>query len=255
MKGKKNRQNSGQILVIAVLVVSLVLLSTLFYIYEIARPLEETESINVNNFVFAVKLSSKHAVISSLANISGKGNNSFLSTNLEKWTVLIDGLYEFGKPILSFQLGDTSPYINGTYLSWGIDGFGVSSAYVDFNFLLSDSQVDIQMPYSVNVTSSLWVDGVYQTLIGNVKQANVTCNLFNEGSPALAENVTVLYEDSGSWQRADEQANYSFIDYGNGTCFVSFEADILGENVNVSAQVHDLRGIYVQANATCTNGT
>ncbi len=254
MKRIKNRQDSGQILVIAVLVVSLVLLSTLFYIYEIARPLEE-ESINVHNFVFSVKLGSKHTIISSLANISVGGNRSFLSANLERWRVLVNGLYGFGKPILNFELGDTSPYINGTYLSWGIDGFGISSVYVDVDFSLSDSQVDTQMFYSVNVTSSLWVDGVYQAMIGSVKHVNVTCNLFNEGYPALAENVVVLYENSGSWQRADEQANYCFIDYGNGTYFVSFEADILEENVNVSAQVHDLRGIYIQANATCTNVT
>lgn len=239
---------------IAVLVVSLVLLSTLFYIYEIARPLQETESINVNNFVFAVKLNSKHAVMSSLANISTAGDGSILSANLEKWKVLIDGFYGFGKANLNFELGDTPQYINGIYFSWGISGFGVSSAYVDFNFTLSDSQANIQMPYSVNVTSSLSVDGVYQTLIGNVKQVNVSCNLLNEGNPSLAENVTVLYENSGSWYRADNQANYSFIDYGNGTYYVSFEAEISGENVDVSVQVYDLRGIYVQANATCTKG-
>ncbi len=107
----------------------------------------------------------------------------------------------------------------------------------------------------MNVSTSLVVEGVSRTLQGSLKQINVTCNILNEGTPALAENVTALYEDSGSWLRADEQSNYSFTDYGNGTYLVSFEANIPQENVNVSTQAYDLRDIYVQANATCTNVT
>ncbi len=145
-----------------------------------------------------------------------------------------------------------SPYTNGTHLSWRTDGFGVSSAYANFNFLLEGRQTSAQLSYNVNVTTSLVVKAVYRTLQGNSKQINVSSSLLNEGSPALAENVTVLYENSGSWPHADEQSSYSFTDYGNGTYLMSFEADISGENVNVSTQVYDLRGIYVQANATCT---
>lgn len=239
---------------LAVLVVSLVLLSTQLYIYEVGRSLEEIGSMRVNDFVLAIKLGSKHAVTGSLANISAGGDGSVLFANLEGWASFTGGFYQFGKPVLNFTLRNTLPYTNGTHLSWGTDGFGVSSAYADFNFSLSDSQVDVQLPYAVNVTTSLVVEGVYRTLEGSVKQINVTCNVLNEGTPALAENLTVLYY-SGSWLRADEQTSYAFTDYGNGTYLISFEADVPEENVNVSAQVYDLREIYVQANAVCTSVT
>ena len=253
MKKRNSRRCSGQILVLAILVVSLILLSTQLYIHEVGRSLEGHQSIRVNDFVLAVKLGSKHMVIGSLANISMGGDYSTIFVNLEGWASFIEGLYQFGKPVLNFTLRNTLPYTNGTRLSWGTDGYGVSSAYVAFNFSLSDRQVNVQLPYAVNVTTSLVLEAVYRTLQGSLKQVNVTCNVLNEGNPALAENVTVLYEDSGSWLRADEQSGYTFTDYGNGTYLISFEVDILEENVNVSAQVYDLRGIYVQANVTCTN--
>ena len=236
---------------LAVLVVSLVLLSTQLYIYEVGRSLDGIESIRVNDFVLAVKLGSKHVVTGALANISVGGEGSILSANLERWASFTGGLYMFGKPVLNHTLRNASPYTNGSRLSWGTDGFGITSAYANFDFSLSDRQVNVKLPYAVNITTSLVVEGIYQTLQDGVKQINVTCDVLNEENPALAENVTVLYEDSGSWQRADTQSSYRFADYGNGTYLVSFEADIPGENVNVSVQVYDIRGIYVQANATC----
>lgn len=248
MKRKSRRQNSGQILVIAVLVVSLILLSTQLYIYEIGRSLE-TQSTRVNDFVLAMKLGSRHVVTGSLASISTAGDNSTLSANLERWRSFAGNFYQFGKPVFNFSLPSMPPYTNGTYLSWGTDGFGASSAYVDFNFSLADRQVTVQLPYTVNTTTSLRVEGVFRTQ-GNTKQVNVTVNLSNEGNPALAKNVTVLYESQG-WFVPDFQNT----DYGNGTYVASFEADIPGNEVYVSAQVYDLREIYVQANATCTDVT
>jgi len=240
--------------VIAVLVVSLVLLSTQLYIYEVGRSLEDTESLRVNDFVLAVKLGSKHVVTSALANVSVGGSSSILSENLKRWASFTAGLYQFGKPVLNFTLRNTSPYSNGTRLSWGTNGFGISSVYVTFNFSLSDRQANIQLPYSENVTTSLVVESVYRTLQGALKQINVTCKVLNEGNPALAENVTVLYEKSGSWLRADEQSSYSFTDYGNGTYLISFQETYSpSENINVSAQIYDLREIYVKANTTSIN--
>ncbi len=251
-KGNR-RQRSGQILVITVLVVSLVLLSTQVYIYEVRNSLKETRSTRVNDFVLAVKLGSNNIVSGSLANITRGGDSSVLSENLGRWASFIDSFYLFGTPILNFTLKNTSPYINGTYLFWGTEGSGISSAYSEFNFSLVDGQVNVQLVYSVNVTTSIVVESVYRTLSGNLRQVNVTCSLMNQGKPALAETVTVLYESSGFWNRADQQSNYAFTDYGNGTYLISFEADIPETNVNVSAQVYDSRGVYVQANATSTN--
>ena len=237
---------------IAVLIVSLVLLSTQLYIYDVGRPLESGES-GVNNFLYAVKLGSKHLVTGSLANVSTDHNNTILTTKLEGWKSFIEGLSQFGKPILVFTLQNTSPYTNGTHLSWVADGFGISSACAGFNFSLFDGQVSVQSFYVVNVTTSLEVKGVWRALTEDLKQVNVTCNLLNEGAPALAEDLAVLFESSGSWQRADEQSNYSLVDYGNGTYLVSFDANIPGASASVSAQVYDMRDIYVQANTTCSN--
>jgi len=228
-------------------------LSTQVYIYEIRNSLDETRSARVNDFVLAVKLGSNNIISGSLANITERGVSSVLSENLERWASFVDSFYLFGTPILNFTLKNTAPYVNGTYLFWGTEGLGISSAYSDFNFSLADGQVNVQLAYSINVTTSIVVESVYRTLSGNLRQVNVTCSLLNQGKPALAETVTVLYESSGFWNRADQQSNYAFADYGNGIYFISFEADIPEINVNVSAQVYDSRGVYVQANATSTS--
>ena len=251
MKEKRDRQSSGQILVIAVLVVSLVMLSAQVYIYEVGKSFEGVESIRANNFVLAVKLGSKHMVIGSLANISNGGNTLTLSANLDQWASFVGGWYQFGKPILNFTLTNTSPYTNGVYLSWDSSGFGISSAYSDFNFSLADRQVTVQLLYSTNVTTSLNIEGAYRRVQGDTKQVNVIVNLSNEGSPALAKNITILYYSLGSWL----VPSFQNTDYGNGTYLISFEAAIPGIVVDVSAQVYDLREIYVQANATCTDVT
>ena len=253
VRKENQRQQSGQILVITVLVVSLVLLSTQVYIYEVRNSLNETSSTRVNDFVLAVKLGSNNIISGSLANITRGGDSSVLSENLGRWASFVESFYLFGTPILNFTLKNTSPYTNGTYIFWGTEGSGISSACSEFNFSLVDGQVNVQLAYSVNVTTSIVVESVYRTLRDNLRQVNVTCNLLNEGKPALAGIVTVLYESSGFWNRADQQSNYAFTDYGDGTYLISFEADIPEINVNVSAQVYDSRGVYIQANATSTN--
>jgi hypothetical protein len=251
-----SRQSSGQILVIAVLVVSLVLLSTQVYIFEVGRSLSEIRSVRVNDFVLAIKLGSEHVVAGSLADVSTGADSVVLYSNLENWATFIGGFYQLGRPVLNFTLRDASPYASGLRLSWDIDGFGVTSAYADFNFSLLDGQVSVQLPYALNVTTTLFVGGIHRNLQGDIMQVNVTCRVLSDGAPALAENLTVLYQKSGAWLRADAKDSYSLTDYGNGTYLVIFEQEYLPlETVNVSAQVYDSRGIYVQANVTCTEST
>ncbi len=245
----RDRRQSGQILVIAILVISLVLLSTQVYIFEVGKSLEVVEPALVNDFVFATKVGSKHVVTGSLANISIGGRNLTLLTNLERWVTFIESLYQYGKPLFNCTLRITPPYVNGTYLSWGSNGVGVSSACADLNLSLVDSQVTMQMDYTINVTTSLRIEGVYRVIQDNIKQLNVTINLSNEGRPALARNIKVLYEYLGEWRIP----NFQETDYGNGTYLISFEAEIPEDDFNISAQVYDLRGIYVQANTTCTS--
>jgi hypothetical protein len=239
--------------VIAVLVVSLVLLSTQVYIFEVSKPLESSQLARANDFVLAIKLGSEHVVAGSLANVSIGGDYAVLSSNIGNWASFLASLYQAGLPVLDFALADASPYVNGTRVSWDVDGFGITSAYVDFDFSLEGGEVNVQLPYTVNVSTSLFVEGVYRRLVGDIMQVNVTCHLLGDEGPVLAENVTVFLEKSGVWLRADERDGYRFADYGNGTYLVVFEQDYLpSETVKVSAQVYDQRLIYVQANATCT---
>jgi hypothetical protein len=252
MKERTLRQRSGQILIIAVLVVSLLMLSTQMYIYEVGRPLEDIDGTNVNEFVFALNLASKHVVTGSLANISAGGPTSVLSTRLERWASFIGELYQFGKPNVSYAPRETAPYNNGTLLLWDTNGYGISSAFVDVDFALQDHQTTLQLSFAVNVTLSLQSRGNHETLHDSVKRVNVVCDVSGEGTPVLADNVTVLFL-SGAWQRADAQSAYSFTDYGNGTYSVSFEADIPEESFIVATHIRDSRMIRVQANFTCTN--
>lgn len=205
----------------------------------------------MNSFVSAIRLGSEHVVVGSLANVTMGGSSLILSSNLEKWKNFTSNMFQLGKPNLNFSVRNTTPYINGVYLSWGVTGFGVSSAYVDFNFSLSDQETDVQTQYIVNVTTSITQEAVFRSLQGDIKQVNVTCNILNEDSPALAKNVTICYDYLGVWYRADTQNVYNFLDYGNGTYFISFEASIPGSPVNVQSFVDDLRGISVRAVATC----
>jgi hypothetical protein len=246
------KKSSGQILIVSTLVVSLVLLSTQLYIIEVCSPILEMKSTHANSFVSAIRLGSKHAIIGSLANITNGGLNSILRTNLAKWENFTSNMYQLGKPILSFSLKNTIPYTNGVYLSWGITGFAVSSAYVDFNLSLSDQEAEVQTQYAINVTTSITQEATFRVLQGDNKQVNVTCNVFNEGKPALAENITICYDYMGIWYRADTLNVYDFFDYGNGTYSISFEANIPGSSVIIQVFVDDLRGIFVKAAITCT---
>ncbi len=251
MNSKDRKRCSGQILVLGVLVVSILLLSTQLYVYEIGKSLGEVRSTIISDLALAMKLGSKHVVIGSLANISSGGERSTLLLNLEKWAEFSGNMYQLGRPILEFVPSSESPYINGTYSSWAADGVGVSSAYVDFNLSILDLQVDVQLAYAVNITTAL-VERAFYSEQGGIKEVYVSCTVMNEGSPALAKSITVWFQNASSWLRAEDQVGYGVTDYGNGTYLVSFEARIDQENVTVSTKVHDERGIYVQANATCT---
>lgn len=256
VRGMSRGGCSGQVLVIAVLIVSLVLLSTQVYIFEVGRPLEGSNSARVNDFVLAVKLGSKHVIAGSLANISTGGDNAVLQSNLQSWTSFLGSFYQLGRPVLNYTFRNSDSYVNSTRVSWGAEGFGITSAYVNFNFCLRDGQISVQMPFALNVSSSLFIEGGRRTLQGDMMQVNVTCHVLNEGVPALAESVMVLYEKSGVWLRADAKDSFSFADYGNGTCLIIFEQEYLpSETVNVSAQVYDLRSVYIQANTTCNEAT
>jgi len=246
------KRNSGQILLIATFIMASLLLSSQMYIFEVGKNTTETELNSLENFVLAVKLGSKHIVIGSLANASNGGQTGSFSLNLQKWSSLISNQFQFGKSSLYHTLCETAPYSSGFWMYQGANGYGVSSAYANFTYRLSDWEVTINQVYFVNITTAVIIESTFQTISGNEKQINITVNVLNEMGPALAKQIKLYYERSGAWLIIDETNNYTILDYGTGTYLVSFVADIPSSSVEVSAQVIDQREIYAQANVTST---
>ena len=228
------------------------LLSSQMYIFEVGKIATETELNSLENFVLAVQLGSKHVVIGSLANASNGGQISSFSLNLQEWSSLISNQFQFGKSSLYYTLSEAAPYASGFWIYQGTNGYGVSSAYANFTYRLSDWEVTINQNYFVNITTAVLIESSFQTIRDNEKQINITINVLNEVGPALAKQIKVYYEGSSGWLIPDEANNYTILDYGTGSYLVSFVADIPSSSVAVSAQVIDQREIYAQANVTST---
>jgi len=248
-----NKRNcSGQVLLVGVLIIALLLLSTEIYVYDLGKAVEEGKQNSFSDFILAVKLGSKHVAVGSLANVSQGGTNQTLEINLKEWSSFVGGLYQSGKCIQIFTLREIAPYSSGIWIFWGINGVGVSGAHANFSLQLLDRGTDVNLKYAINITTTLLIQGTYKEMQGNSKQVNVTCNLLNEGKPALAENLTLYYKNLDEWLTPSPQNNYTIIDYGNGTYFMSFVADISSSIVEVSVHTSDQSEISVQANVTCT---
>jgi hypothetical protein len=247
----RQNRNSGQILLIAAFIMASLLLSAQLYILEVGKISGDTDSEALNDFMLNVKLGSRHVVIGSLANISNGGTWSVLEQNLQEWTEFMDNQYLFGKNTAEFTLEETVPYSSGIWLSWGTNGYGVSSAYADFVHSLAGREANVDLSYSVNITTSLLITSENQGLNETARQVDVTMNILNEAYPALAEQITVYYRVSGAWLTPDFANGYRLQDYGNGTYVASFTAiaPLIDE---VSVHVIDCRGVCVQANATST---
>ncbi len=249
MRGKRN---SGQILLIAAFIIASLLLSAQLYVLEVGKISGEVESDSLSDFVLAAKLGSRNVVIGSLANISNGGQISNLASNLQKWSSFISKQYHFGKNVLNHTLIDKAPYSSGIWMDWTTNGTGISSAYADFTHRLLDREAYINHSYFINITTTILIESSYQSVSGDVRQVNVTIHLLNEATPALAKQITIYYRLLDSWQIPNAANNYTVLDYGNGTYFASFVAEIPSQNVEVSVHVVDQREIYVRANATST---
>ncbi|MGQ9460115.1 MAG: hypothetical protein ACUVRA_02645 [Candidatus Bathyarchaeaceae archaeon] len=248
-----NKRNcSGQVLLVGVLIIALLLLSTQLYVYDLGKAVEEGKQNSFSDFILAVRLGSKRVIVGSLANVSQGGTSQTLEINLKRWSSFVGMLYQSGKCILNFTFRETAPYSSGVWISWGTNGLGVSGAYADFTLQLLDRGIDVNLEYGINVTTTLLIQGTYKEIGGNSKQVNVTCNILNEGEPALAENIALYYKNLDEWLTPGSPNNYTIVDYGNGTYFMSFVADIYSSTVEVSVHALDRRGVSVQANITCT---
>jgi hypothetical protein len=251
-----NRKNSGQTLIITALVIALLILSIVYGVFEAGRRSETLSANTLNMPILAAKLGLRNTVTGSLVNVSNGGEDEILSTNLSEYASIVGNQSFFGKCTVLFTVYDASPYQSGMWISWGSDGTGVSSAYANFTLVFTRTESELQVEHVINITTALNVEGTYTNLEGTLKQVNVTCRIFNEGEPALANNIILYYDHDGDlethdWIAADSP---SITDYGNGTYTASFTAETQTSDdpMLVSAQVHDLRENFVLANATCT---
>ena len=250
-------KNSGQTLIITALVISLLILSVVYGVFEAGRRSEIRSATNVNSYVLATKLGLRNTVTSALVNFSRGGENGVLSDNLNTYSEFLGNQSYFGKCLVFFTVYNTSPYQSGMWLSWGSNGTGVSSAYANCTLVFVNTGSETRLEYSINRTTRLEIEEcTYTKLEGTSKQVNLTCRIFNEEKPALADNITIYYEDNGdpSDQNWIAGSSQTVTDYGNGTYQISFttHTQTIDDPVLVSAHVWDQRGIFVAANNTCT---
>lgn len=252
---RRNRKlgpnTSGQLLIVAALAIALLISSTTIYVHDLSRGQRNDDGYLASDLVFALKQSTRSALVSSVVNASSGGTSTVLIDNLADFSQFIVGLHHSGISYLTFSVFNDTEYDSGIKLAWETSDVGVSSGCASFTLRLQGATEDMAMQYAVNVTTSLIVSGSYATLVGGEKLVNVICKAYNEGEPALAKNVTLFYEDNGVWTTVDALSNLSVTDYGNGTYSLSFTVTVSSEALQVSAHMYDLRGICVRANTTC----
>jgi hypothetical protein len=246
----KKRSNHGQALIVAALIIALLFISTICYVLETEKDtisIQSTTNINL----LAIKVSSKNTLISALANISNGGGREVLMKDLKMLSTTLHTHSYDAESDLSFETFNSSPYQDGTWISWGDLGFGISSTYASFAIKESGLAVNYFTMYEVNITTALQIEGVYRDQ-GAEKTVNISCTVYDENGPALANKIDLFYwnQTDGSWTSVVQQNNLTIVDYGNGTYDISFVA-YSQEPVNVSAHVNDFRNIFVMANATC----
>jgi hypothetical protein len=242
--------SSGQLLIVTALAIALLISSTVAYIYELNTKTNSKPTQSLSNFVLALKVGTRNAAISSLANISNGGERTILWANLNKLSQLFTSIRNIGFCNLNFTLANDTQYDSGTRILWNTNS-GVSSAYVSFVLSVYGMVENVTANYIINITTAIRVSGYFTRTEGDGKLVNLTCKVYNEGDYTLAKNMSVFYENLGSWTLANASNNLSIVDYGNGTYAISFNANIPSETVHVLVKVYDMRDILVQAEAFC----
>ncbi|MDH5481261.1 MAG: hypothetical protein OEY22_00060 [Candidatus Bathyarchaeota archaeon] len=250
-KRKLRANSSGQLLIVAALAIAILISSTTIYVYEVSKEINSANSWPMTDYVLALKQSTRNTVVSSLVNASNGGEETVLTANLNELSEVLRSLDQFGICQLDFYVSNDSAYDMGVRLSWNTSDSGVSSAYANFTLNVYGIAANLAVEYTINVTTLIAVNGYYTRLAGDEKLVNLTCNVFNEGKPALAKNISLFYETLGSWIPVNSSNNLSVIDCGNGTYTASFTVDIALDTVTVSAHIFDLRDVFVQAKTTC----
>ena len=244
----------GQVLIVAAFAISILLLSANVYIYRNSRIDASPAYDPLIDYAQHIRLGTIHAVTASLVNVSNGGASSNLGDNLDRWEAFTRGDYRFGVCDLNASLGSQAPYSDGVWLDWGSSGLGVSSTYVDLSLDISGRGAEVNWSFPVNRTTEMRVSGSYTVIVGDQKGVTVTLSMLNEGSPALAQSTSLEYWDTGLWNDASLEGDYTAMDYGNGTIRFTFSVDIPGAQVDIRMQAIDERGVFVQAQETLSEG-
>lgn len=238
-------RRGGVTLVVAAFFISILIISTQFYIYRLSRSSTYENYGTLNDYLLSIEQGTHHAVIASLINVSQGGSVSNFDNNLNRWKSFVSSDYKFGTCILNATLASDSPYSGGIWLSWGTDGMGVSSASANIAINLSGRGVEAYWSFTENITTTMLASGSWETLQGNTKKITVFVNLLNEGAPALAGSIDLMYQ-RGGWRDPTLLDDYVETDYGNGTYQFSFSDKLRESEILINVQAYDRRGIFVQ---------
>jgi hypothetical protein len=247
------RNCRGQVIVVTALLVAVILLSTAMYVIEIEK---ETPTIQSNDGVplDSYRNSVKSSLVSALANVSGGGSSNVLASDLAALkAVIVSHSYE-SQLSMDYSLLNGDGYSDGVRLSWGSSGYGISSAYATVSCSASNSLGSSQVNYSINVSSSLQVSGVYTQLNETHKEVNLTVHVFDESGAALANHFVISYRNGTGWSTADSPV---IVNLGDGSYTTTFYAltGQSGESLDVSTVCLDARGISVSTALTCNSIT
>ncbi len=236
MKRNLRRNNSGQVLIVSALLLALVLLSTAFYVIQSEKTAPTAQTCQ-NDFA-AYQQAAKNTLISALSNVTNGGDSSVLASDLERFTLAIAAQSYQSMVQLQSQPLTTAPYQDGLHISWGDNGYGISSVCTDFSIGTITNTKTLSTQYSLNITTEIAYNGECWLLEGKHKEVNLTVNVYNEGQPALAENFTFLYDFDGILSTSDWTAvnatNTLINNLGNGTYLVSLTLNLTKEKPSCS---------------------
>lgn len=242
------RNCSGQVIIVTALLVAMILLTTALYVIEVEKSVPTVDANSAGSFD-AYLPALRSTLISALANASAGGNSDILKSDLAQLkTAILSHSYD-ALLTMDYSTKNSGGYTNGLNIAWGSSGSGVSEASASFTFSSSSTTGKSDAAYTVELSSRLQASGSYSEQNGT-KQVNLTVNVLNDGSPALAESFGFSYQTSQGWVQVDSLA---IVDHGNGSYSISFTAETgqTGEPLVVSAVIVDERGISVGANLTC----
>jgi len=253
LRRRLGSNSSGQLLIVAALTIAVLISSTTMYVYDLTRETTVAEPQSISDLIMSIRQSTRNALISSLANVSNGGPKTAIVANMNGLSDLLRNLRHLGTCNQAFAALNDSKYDSGSRLTWNEIDSGVSSAYANFTLTVYGTTARATTIYAVNVTTAVTLKGFYSSLSGIQKRVNATCKVYNENSPALVRNLRIYYSNAGNWTLVGAENSLTVVNSGNGSYGIGFTVSVSSSTVDVSASVHDLRGIFVKANTTCVS--